>query len=58
LLWLLCLLFLYWTHHLWLGARRRIIHEDPVIFAIKDRVSQLVLASFLLVVLAAHYIHV
>ncbi|MBT8117694.1 MAG: UbiA family prenyltransferase [Gammaproteobacteria bacterium] len=56
LLWLLCLLFLFWTHHLWLGARRRIIHEDPVIFAIKDRTSQLVLGSFLLVVLAARYI--
>jgi 4-hydroxybenzoate polyprenyltransferase len=39
ILWLLCLLMLLWTNRIWVGARRRKIHDDPIVFAIKDRVS-------------------
>lgn len=55
ILWLLCLLMLYWGNRIWVGARRGKITEDPVVFAIKDRVSQMVGAGFLLVVVAAKY---
>ena len=56
ILWLLCLLMLYWGNRIWVGARRGKIADDPVVFAIKDKVSRMVGASFLLVVLAAKYL--
>ncbi|EQD52231.1 UbiA prenyltransferase, partial [mine drainage metagenome] len=41
-LWLLCVLLLYWISHLWLVAHRGRLDDDPVIFAMRDRVSRLV----------------
>lgn len=38
-IWLLCPLLLYWISLVWLLARRGEMHDDPVIFAIKDRRS-------------------
>ena len=40
LLWLLCPLLLYMITRIWLLAARGQIAEDPIVFAIKDRVSQ------------------
>ena len=54
-LWLLCLLVLYWGNRIWIGARRGKITEDPVIFAVKDKVSRLVAICFIGVVIAAKY---
>ncbi len=42
LLWLLCPLFLYWISRIWMLAHRGKLHEDPVLFAITDRISLLV----------------
>ena len=56
LLWLLCLLHLYWTNRLWVGARRGKINEDPIIFALRDGVSRMVWLSFAIVILAAQYL--
>jgi 4-hydroxybenzoate polyprenyltransferase len=41
LLWLACPVLLYWLGRLWILARRGDVLEDPVVFAIKDRVSWL-----------------
>jgi 4-hydroxybenzoate polyprenyltransferase/phosphoserine phosphatase len=41
LLWILCLIMLYWTNRIWIGARRGKIHGDPIVFAIKDKVSRM-----------------
>ena len=38
-LWLIVPLMLYWLHRVWLLASRGELDEDPVIFAIRDRVS-------------------
>lgn len=38
-LWGLCPLMLYWISRVWLLARRGELHDDPVQFAITDRVS-------------------
>ena len=51
-LWLLCPLALYWVSRLWLLARRGVIDEDPVLFALTDRASHLVGLGAVLVVLA------
>lgn len=55
-LWLLCILHLYWTNRIWIGARRGKIHDDPIVFALKDPVSLMVWAGFVIVVLTARYV--
>jgi len=53
LLWLLCPLLLYLITRIWLLAARGQIEEDPIVFAIKDRLSQaLTLLSGMLLWLA------
>lgn len=42
LIWMLCVLMLYWISRVWMTAQRGAMHEDPVVFALKDRVSLLV----------------
>ncbi len=55
-IWLICPLVLYWINKLWLNSQRREIREDPVTWALTNRVSRaiavvcvglLVLAKFL-----------
>jgi 4-hydroxybenzoate polyprenyltransferase len=52
-LWLLCPLLLYWISRVWLLAARGEMHDDPVIFALRDRPSYLVGAIGALVVYLA-----
>jgi hypothetical protein len=40
LIWLLCPLLLYLISRTWLLAARGELHEDPVVFALRDRRSQ------------------
>jgi 4-hydroxybenzoate polyprenyltransferase/phosphoserine phosphatase len=47
---LVCPLLLYWISRTWLIAHRGQMHEDPIVFALKDPVSYLVGALTLLVV--------
>jgi 4-hydroxybenzoate polyprenyltransferase len=37
--WLLCALVLYWITRVWITAHRGDMHDDPVIYALRDRVS-------------------
>jgi hypothetical protein len=53
MLWMLSLLMLYWTNRIWIGAKRGKINEDPVVFAVKDRVSRLVGLTAVAIVIAA-----
>jgi hypothetical protein len=39
MIWMLCPVMLYWIGRVWLLAKRGEIHDDPVLFAIKDPVS-------------------
>jgi 4-hydroxybenzoate polyprenyltransferase len=38
-IWMLCVLMLYWISRVWMKAQRGSMHDDPVVFALKDRVS-------------------
>lgn len=53
LLWLLCPLLLYWISRAWVVAHRRAMHDDPIVFAVSDRVSQASLGLVVLIVLGA-----
>ena len=41
LLWLICPILLFWISRALLMAHRRLMHDDPILFAIRDRNSQL-----------------
>ncbi len=43
-LWFLCPLLLYWISRVWVMAYRGSMHDDPIVFALRDRVSYLVAA--------------
>ena len=54
MLWLICPVLLYWVTRLWFIARRGALHDDPVVFAMEDRVSWMAgVLAVLLVVLAS-----
>jgi 4-hydroxybenzoate polyprenyltransferase len=48
LIWLACPLLLFWISRAWLIAHRGHMHDDPIVFALKDRVSWAVAALFAL----------
>jgi 4-hydroxybenzoate polyprenyltransferase len=53
LLWGECVLLLYWISYVWLMAHRARMHDDPLVFTVRDRVSAiLVLLMGALFVLA------
>lgn len=53
ILWLVCPLLLYWITRLWFKTHRGEMHDDPVVFAIRDRVSLLTGALTAAIVLIA-----
>ena len=52
-LWLLCPLLLYWVSRVWIIAHRGAMHDDPVLFAARDKVSLMLMVLAALVVLLA-----
>ena len=52
-LWFMVPMLLYWLTRVWLLASRGELHEDPVIFAIRDKMSLLVGAGVLIVAILA-----
>jgi len=52
-IWLLCPLLLYWISRMWQRAGRGEMHDDPIVFALKDRISRWVGVAVVVVVAAA-----
>jgi 4-hydroxybenzoate polyprenyltransferase len=52
-LWLLCPLLLYWVSRAWAIAHRGIMHDDPVVFAVKDNVSRALVVLAAIIIVAA-----
>lgn len=52
-LWLICPMLLFWISRVWIKAHRGTMDDDPVVFAITDRVSQVIIAICGLLVLGA-----
>ena len=52
-LWMLCPLLLYWVSRTWAVAHRGTMHDDPVVFAVMDRTSQILGLIAAIVVAAA-----
>lgn len=52
-LWLICPLLLYWISRTWAIAHRGIMHDDPVVFALKDKTSRIILLIAAIIVIAS-----
>jgi 4-hydroxybenzoate polyprenyltransferase/phosphoserine phosphatase len=53
MLWLICPFILFWISRVWVKARRGLVHDDPVVFALKDRVTYLIGAAMAAVMILA-----
>ena len=53
ILWLSCPLLLFWIGRTWMLTHRGQMHDDPLVFAIRDRVSLVIAACFGLVFMLA-----
>ena len=53
LLWLVCPILLYWIARTLMMAHRRLMDDDPIIFALRDNVSRLAIIVIGVIVLAA-----
>jgi len=54
-LWLICPILLYWITRIWFLGQRKQLMDDPVLFAIKDRISYLAAAVLVFVLALASY---
>ncbi len=54
-IWLLCPLLLYWVSRMWQKAGLGAMHDDPLIFALKDEVSRWLAAMGAIVLMAASW---
>lgn len=54
-LWAIVPMVLFWQMRLWLSTQRGQMHDDPIVFAAKDRVSWIVVTSILAIVFWASW---
>jgi len=53
LIWLVCPLLLYWLGYIWLIAHRGKMYHDPLVFALRNRTSRILILLMLATVLLA-----
>ena len=56
LLWLVAIGLIYWLARLWIKTSRGEMHDDPVIYAIKDKGSRTTVLAMVVTMLAAHFL--
>lgn len=54
-LWGICLILVYWIMRIWFLAARNQMHDDPVLFAVKDKISLAAGALVVVCLVAARY---
>ncbi len=55
MLWLVALALVYWLARLWIKTSRGEMHDDPLVYAMKDRSSRLAVVAMLVAMLVAHF---
>jgi 4-hydroxybenzoate polyprenyltransferase len=53
MLWLICPLLIYWVSRILIIGARGQMHDDPIVFAFRDRASWIVAAAVLTVVIVS-----
>ena len=54
-LWLICVVMLFWTSRMLMKAHRAEMHDDPLVFAMRDRASQISGAIVAAALISAHF---
>ena len=55
LLWLVAVGLVYWLARLWIKTSRGEMHDDPIVYAIKDRGSRITVLAMIAATLVAHF---
>jgi len=58
LLWLVAFCLIYWIARLWIKTSRGEMHDDPVVYAIKNRGSRITVTAMVFLMLAAHFVDI
>lgn len=53
ILWLVCPVLMYWMGRVWIITARGQMHEDPIVFVMRDRISRIAVGLIIMVVAAA-----
>lgn len=56
LLWLVAVGLIYWSGRLWIKTARGEMHDDPIVFALRDFGSCVVIVAMMCVTIAAHFL--
>jgi len=56
LLWLVAIGLMYWLSRLWIKTARGVMHDDPIVFALRDRGSRLTILGMVAVTVAAWWL--
>lgn len=56
LLWLVAFALMYWMGRMWIKTSRGEMHDDPIVFALKDFGSCMTILTMFCITLAAHFI--
>ncbi len=54
-LWFVAVGLVYWIARLWIKTSRGEMHDDPVLYALKDRGSRIVIGAIVLTMLVSHF---
>lgn len=57
LLWIVALGLIYWLSRLWIKTSRGEMHDDPVVFAIKNKGSRIAVIAMVCTMVAAHFLN-
>jgi 4-hydroxybenzoate polyprenyltransferase len=58
LLWFIAVALIYWLSRVWIKTSRGEMHDDPLVFAVRDRASGLTMFGIVLTTLVAHYVRI
>lgn len=56
LLWLVAIGLIYWISRLWIKTSRGEMHDDPIIYAVTDRGSRIIITLIMATVILAHFL--
>lgn len=57
MLWLVAIILIYWIARLWIKTSRGEMHDDPIVYAIKDGASRIAVVVMVMVLLLAHFVN-
>lgn len=57
LLWIAAVGLIYWITRLWIKTGRKEMHDDPMVYAVRDYGSRMTITFIIVVIIAARFLH-